>query len=320
MEEDIKVSIMCLVYNHEKYLNDCLSGLVNQKTNFHYEVIVHDDASTDGSVGIIKNYARKYPNIIKPILQVDNQFSKGIYIAKEFFLPALNGKYVAFCEGDDYWIDENKLQKQYEALEANPKCFMCVHKVKNVNKYGEDLGTYHPNAPLPNSCTIESKDFIKLICESYAFQTSSYFFNAEKIRQYYTEIPRFRKLAPVGDQAYLLYFGNLGSVYYIDEAMSCYRNDCEGSFSEKFLASDRDEKIRFCKQMIEMYVEYNKYTKMKYEESCNFAITKFNYYKALYENKYEVLIEKRFRKYLRKETFKSRLYIYFWGIIRRIKG
>lgn len=320
MEEEIKVSVMCLVYNHEKYLNDCLSSLVNQKTNFNYEVIVHDDASVDESVKIIKEYAQKYPKLIKPILQVDNQFSKGVIITKDFFLPMAKGKYIAFCEGDDFWIDENKLQKQYDALEAHSECMMCVHKVKNVNQKGEDLGTYHPNVPLPGSCAIESKDFIKLICESYAFQTSSYFFNADKFRQYFDNIPAFRKLAPVGDQAYLLYFGDLGSVYYIDEAMSCYRNDCEGSFSEKFLAADRDERIKFYKQMIAMYKEYNQYTKKKYEESCNNAITKFQYYEALYENKYDILIQKRFRKYLKKEMLKSRLYFYFWGTIRRIKG
>lgn len=125
-DHKIKVSIWCTAYNHEKYILQCLDGFVNQQTNFEFEVIVHDDASTDSTASIIREYERKYPNIIKPIYQTVNQYSqKHINMIKTFFLPKAKGKYIAICEGDDYWIDPLKLQKQVDFMEANPICTIC---------------------------------------------------------------------------------------------------------------------------------------------------------------------------------------------------
>lgn len=143
MEEEIKVSVYCLAYNHEKYIKDCLEGFVNQKTNFKYEVIVHDDASTDNTASIIKEYASKYPNIIKPILQKENQYSQSLqHIIDKFIEPALKGKYVAICEGDDYWCDNYKLQKQVGILENHPEYVACTHQTKTVNSSKGDVSLY----------------------------------------------------------------------------------------------------------------------------------------------------------------------------------
>lgn len=114
------VSIQCLVYNHEPYLRQCLEGIVMQKTNFVFEAIVHDDVSTDNSALIIKEYAKKYPDIIKPIYETENQYSKHDGSLIKIMNDACKGKYIAFCEGDDYWTDPCKLQKQVDFLETNP--------------------------------------------------------------------------------------------------------------------------------------------------------------------------------------------------------
>lgn len=114
------VSIKCTVYNHEPYLRQCLDGFVMQKTNFSFEAIVHDDASTDGSAAIIREYAEKYPDIIKPIYETENQYSKKDGSLGRIMNAAVHpkAKYIALCEGDDYWIDPLKLQKQVDILEA----------------------------------------------------------------------------------------------------------------------------------------------------------------------------------------------------------
>ena len=125
----IKVSVVCITYNHAGFIRQALDGFVMQKTNFDFEVIVHDDASTDGTADIIREYADKYPNIIKPILQTENQWSRDISISHEYTWPQIHGKYVAYCEGDDYWTDENKLQKQVDFLDANPEYSICFHPV-----------------------------------------------------------------------------------------------------------------------------------------------------------------------------------------------
>lgn len=137
MTGDPLVSIRCLVYNHEPFLRQCLDGFVMQKTTFPFEAIVHDDASTDGSAAIIREYAEKYPDIIKPIYETENQYSKHDGSLSRIMDAAMhpNAKYIATCEGDDYWTDPNKLQIQVDFLESHPDFFSSSH---NYSVYHED--------------------------------------------------------------------------------------------------------------------------------------------------------------------------------------
>ena len=140
MKGDPLVSIRCLVYNHEPYLRQCLDGFVMQQTSFPFEAIVHDDASTDGSAAIIREYAEKYPDIIKPIYETENQYSKHDSKWRQEVEAAMHpkSKYVATCEGDDYWTDPHKLQIQVDFLESHPDYFSSSH---NYSVYHEDTKT-----------------------------------------------------------------------------------------------------------------------------------------------------------------------------------
>ena len=131
-ENEIEISVYCLAYNCVQFIDKSIHGMLNQKTKVKYKIIIHDDASNDGTAEIIKRYANKYPEKIYAILQSENQYSKGVDIEKEYIWPHIKGKYVAICEGDDYWIDENKLQFQYEYMEHHPECSLCTH---NTLKY-----------------------------------------------------------------------------------------------------------------------------------------------------------------------------------------
>ena len=126
------VAIHCLVYNHAPYLRDCLDGFVMQQTNFPFVAIVHDDVSTDGSAVIIREYEEKYPDIIKLIYEAENLYQKGGFTAinevMNTAIEATGAKYVAMCEGDDYWTDPLKLQKQVDFMEANPEYSVCFHR------------------------------------------------------------------------------------------------------------------------------------------------------------------------------------------------
>ena len=126
--KELIVTIRCLVYNHEPFLRQCLDGFVMQQTNFRFEAIVHDDASTDGSAAIIREYAAKYPDIIKPIYETENQYSKRDGSLRRIMNAHTHGKYVAMCEGDDYWTDPLKLQKQVDFLESHPDFSLCTHR------------------------------------------------------------------------------------------------------------------------------------------------------------------------------------------------
>lgn len=130
------VSIICTTFNQKKFIKDTLEGFLIQKTSFPVEIIVHDDASTDGTTEIIKEYESRHPQIIKAIYQTENQYSKRINIAKEFVYPRLKGKYIATCEGDDYWIDPLKLQKQVDFLEENEDYGLVYTEIDRVDSEG----------------------------------------------------------------------------------------------------------------------------------------------------------------------------------------
>jgi glycosyltransferase involved in cell wall biosynthesis len=129
------VSISVIAYNHENYIRQCLNSILMQNVNFSYEVLVHDDASPDRTADIIYEYETKYPGIIKPIYQTVNQYSQGKNVSR-FNIDRARGKYLAFCEGDDYWTDPGKLQKQVDFLETHPEYIACVHRVQVIDEFG----------------------------------------------------------------------------------------------------------------------------------------------------------------------------------------
>ena len=141
--DNILVAIHCFAYNHEQYIRECLEGFLMQKTNFKFVAIVHEDASTDGTAAIIKEYAEQYPDIIKPIFETENQYSKRdgtIQRIMDEAIDATGAKYVAMCEGDDYWIDPYKLQKQVDFMEKNPEYVLTSHR---YNIYNQNDGTWN---------------------------------------------------------------------------------------------------------------------------------------------------------------------------------
>ena len=158
------VSINTLTYNHAPYIRQCLDGIMMQKTTFPFEVLIHDDASTDGTADIIREYEVRYPDIIKPIYQTENHYSKGFSINKEFMFPRIRGKYVAFCEGDDYWIDPLKLQKQIDFLESHPDYSICggrywVMNTENPDNLFEQSWMINGMAKHPEGRTITLDSF-----------------------------------------------------------------------------------------------------------------------------------------------------------------
>ncbi len=142
------VSVKCMTFNHEKYISQSIDSFLMQKTNFPFEILIHDDASTDKTAEIIKEYEGKFPKIVKPIYETENQYSKRNGAHHKKIDAAIKGKYTAFCEGDDYWIDEKKLQLQVNFLENNQDYCMCYTKAKcyfeNSKKFKKRIGdNYH---------------------------------------------------------------------------------------------------------------------------------------------------------------------------------
>jgi glycosyltransferase involved in cell wall biosynthesis/GNAT superfamily N-acetyltransferase len=210
------VSICCVTYNHEPYIHDCLNGFIMQKTNFPFEVLIHDDASTDKTADIIREYEAKYPNIIKPVYQSENQFSKKVGINITYQFPRAKGKYIALCEGDDYWTDPLKLQKQVDFLEANEEYSACGHtaKVLYENTGREEL---YPDITENKTCTYQHT------IEKWIMTTASIVFrNNIEVFDKMEKIYSYRNIIS-GDQILLATLGHIGDILIMHEAMSVYR-------------------------------------------------------------------------------------------------
>jgi glycosyltransferase involved in cell wall biosynthesis len=228
------VSICCCTFNQENYIKDAIEGFLMQKTEFPFEIIIHDDASTDRTPDIVREYEKKYPDKIKPIYQKENQYSQGI---KTFLLPfkTSKGKYIAICEGDDYWTDPLKLQKQIIEMEKNPECHISFHP--GIEKCGdEDKGNiifgFHAKETKifsPEEVILGGGEFMP---------TASIVFNKIIV----SRITSFFELthhAYVGDYFIQILGAENGGALYLSDVMCVYRKNAGGSFSERILKDSK---------------------------------------------------------------------------------
>lgn len=219
------LAIRCLTYNHEPYIRQCLEGFIIQKTSFPFIAIVHDDASTDKTAEIIEEYALKYPDIIKPILEKENQYSKHDGSLGRILNNAIpeSVKYIAMCEGDDYWIDPNKLQKQVCFLENNPEHTLCFHNAKII--YGnKELEQHYRLIHKDTFYNIEDRDYSNVeIYENWIIPTASVVFKKEilnsDIYQKAINSGKFR----YGDIILFLSCCHYGKIRGFKDIMSVYR-------------------------------------------------------------------------------------------------
>lgn len=205
------VSICCLVYNHEPFLRECFEGFVMQKTNFPIEILVHDDASTDHSADIIREYTANYPDLFKPIYQTENQYSKGVKVSATFQFPRAQGKYIALCEGDDYWTDPYKLQKQVDFLETHPEYVMCSHV---VDIYKQDEGVREKWGVQEE----QEYSLRKLVFGPWIYHPLSVLFKRNSL-----DLPHYAKYKKSKDMTLFYHILSSGKGYYMADCMAIYR-------------------------------------------------------------------------------------------------
>ena len=257
--DDIKVTVYCPAYNHESYIRSALDGFVMQKTNFQFEVLVHDDASTDRTADIIREYELKYPDIIKAIYQKENLYRRKINRTYAYLLDKTRGKYIAFCEGDDYWNDPYKLQKQYDYMEAHPECSAVVHEAETLRVDTMTFSAYTKYDFEENGYDF---DFTKLIENLSSFPTASLFFKKE----FYTKHEAFLKSVSVYDYVIKLLLASDGTVHVLKGVMSVYRLGSVGSWTVR-IARSQNNYITHLKKAIDILNQIDAYTDYKYHDS-----------------------------------------------------
>ncbi len=241
MSQEPLLTIRCLVYNHEPYLRQCLDGFVMQKTNFPFEAIVHDDASTDGSAAIIREYAEKYPDIIKPIFETENQHSKHDGSITRIIGAAIhpNTKYIAICEGDDYWTDSNKLQIQVDFLENHPDFVMTSH---DYVFYYEDTHEFAElsrwGSPVDSDFAVD--DFLEYSLENYHKNWWTQPLSCVYRRGNYRDEMLGKGYAAIKDYNFYYYVLKHGKGALFKRVMGVYRQQSSGVWS----SLSRLERIR----------------------------------------------------------------------------
>lgn len=256
---EVLVTVSCITFNHEDYIAEAIESFLMQKTKFNFEVIIHDDNSQDRTTIILQEYQKKYPDIIRLILQKENQYSKGIKrMGQTFISPVARGKYIAICEGDDYWTDPYKLQKQVDYMEANPRCGMCFHSTSKIETSGNELSV---SRPYELSQVAPTSD---IIANGGGFiRTNSIMYRSSLM----IEPPKFYEESPVGDYPLQMYLSTLDYAYYIDENMSVYRVGVEGSWSNKIKSDSKKNALLV--GTLKTLDSFNQYTDGKFEDVIN---------------------------------------------------
>ncbi len=214
---NILVSVLMITYNHEKYITQAIEGALMQETNFDFEIIIGEDCSTDRTREIILEYKSKHPYKIKLLLQETNKGANQNFI--ETYRLSCSNKYIAFCEGDDYWTDPNKLQKQVDFLEAHPEYSMCFTARDVVDPDNNFIRREHyPNKIyttkdvvegfIPSTQTIVMRNYVNII-----------------------DFLKYNQNHPSGDRLVAYYCSLMGPIYYLDEVTACYRESGEGVWS-----------------------------------------------------------------------------------------
>lgn len=313
---EVMVTVFCLTYNHEPYIQQALEGFCKQETDFTFEILVHDDASTDRTADIIREYVERYPTIIRPFFESENQYSQRKPVIPRILFPQARGKYLAWCEGDDFWTDPKKLQRQVEALEQNPGCVACFCNVTKIDINGNNIGYM---SSIEKTGIIKSDNYLRYCLypgglRTLPFQLSGFVIRADIYARYTSKTPEYRKYFDVGDIPLFLYCGVQGDIYYFKEEMSCYRTGNQYSITGT-IHSSREQNRKHYEIEKKALLYFDEYTDRRFHEEAEkgASLRDFIIYKKTHNIKEMLKPEMRtfFRELSTRQKIKELLFGFF---------
>lgn len=298
------VSICCLTFNHEDYVRNALDGFLMQKVDFAYEILIHDDASTDGTADIIREYEAKYPELIFPIIQSENQYTKGItHASGAFNFPRARGSYIAMCEGDDYWTDPDKLRLQVNYMEDHRECSICFHPAAIESVDGSLAGSVM--RPYKGDQVIPAESMVN---KTSGYATASLVFRTEAVKT----LPEYYVNCPVGDIPMQLMAAGIGDGYYIDRPMCVYRVGVSTSWTKKMQEGNYEEKQRiYREQMKKTYEAFDKETGGRFHKEAVEAADRIYFLTLVNTKCYREIQKSEYRKFYRELDARTRFFIRF---------
>jgi len=248
------VTIRCTTFKQQQYIAQCIEGFLIQETSFPFEIAIHEDASPDGTANVIRQYAEKYPKIIKTLFETENQYSKNDGSFTRIVNTMLTSKYVAMCEGDDYWTAPDKLQQQIDYLETHPECTMVVHRCETVNDRTGLSENQFPEFHEERDIPIEEI----ILGGGGLFGTNTMVYRRELLE---CTKEKYWDVSPVGDFPLILSAAAKGTVHYIPNTMAVYRIFANGSWSSTTLLGAkaferRRAHVEGCRESLVYYDEY----------------------------------------------------------------
>lgn len=259
------VSIVCVTYNHKNYIAEAIEGFLAQKTNFPFELVIHDDASTDGTQMIVKDYQEKNPDLIKPVLQKENQYALGRK-ATPIAMAYARGKYIALCEGDDYWTDPAKLQLQFDFMEQHPHLLACwtryqVLTVRNILESPVKNRSFQWKG---NNNHMEVN--LENLFQNYPAHTSTAFFKREAVSGELDVFFQYKHYKDIVLYSFLL---NKGSGAILNRVTSVYRIHNSGVWSSNSRLNNAIDGLKAIENAMEIIgdqgfrLEYARFERMK---------------------------------------------------------
>jgi len=288
---DWMVCVNCMTFNQASYIEDAMSSFTMQKTDFPFVCTIVDDASTDGEQEVIKNYLNEHFDLEDKMVvrheETDDYvltfarhktnlschfavlYLKYNHYKKKSKVPYIvrwrdSAKYIATCEGDDYWIDPLKLQKQYDLMEAHSEYSMCFHAHNDLYPDGKQIKIY----PQKIKEKYDAKDIV--LIEDNIIGTNTTFYRWHYLRQ--EGYPTFWSTCPVGDLPLRLFFVSKGFIGYINEELSVYRRNAQGGWTTQNRSFVWIIKHRI--KIIRMYKLYDEYTHKNYHNLIKKQINK----------------------------------------------